>query len=125
MSDGLGRRGFFNYLFALGALGITSLLNFKKEEGFYVGKRKSFKVGVSEASAASGAGSDYAGGRGLCGAGLNCAGGQGYVSPSSSTGTGMCGAGLNCAGGGGLCGAGLNCAGGGGVCGAGLNCAGN
>jgi hypothetical protein len=120
MNNGLGRRGFFNYLFALGAFGITSLLNFKKEEGFYVGKRKSFKVGLSEASAKGGAGLDHAAGRGLCGAGLNCAGGQGYVSPSRnpydvpygrSIGTGLCGAGLNCAGGGGVCGAGLNCAG--------------
>jgi len=119
MSDGVGRRGFFNYLFALGAFGVTSLLSFKKEEGFYVGKRKSLKIGVPEAAAAGEAGVEFAGGRGMCGAGLNCAGGQGYMSPmrdaadlyGRSIGTGMCGAGLNCAGGGGLCGAGLNCAG--------------
>lgn len=74
MKDDLGRRGFLKYLFALGTFGITSLIGFKKEEGFYVGKRSGFRTGFSEASAACGTSYNCAGGGGECGTSYNCAG---------------------------------------------------
>ena len=88
MEENIGRRNFLKYLFSSFIFAVTSILSFRfnKDEGFKIGKRID-SLGPPEAS-------------GMCGAGLNCAGGGG-----------MCGAGLNCAGGGGMCGAGLNCAG--------------
>ena len=82
------RRGFLKYLFSSLAFGITSIFSFRvnKNEGFKIGKMIE-PVAPPEAS-------------GVCGSGLNCAGGGG-----------VCGSGLNCAGGGGVCGSGLNCAG--------------
>lgn len=142
MKDDLGRRGFLKYLFALGAFGITSLLSFKKEEGFLIGKVKNFQVGLPEASGACSYGSDCAGGGGQCSYGSSCggSGGSGQCSYGSScaggvddddrrgrrgSGGGSCSYGSNCAGGGGSCSYGSNCAGGGGQCSYGSSCAGN
>ncbi|MDP3014071.1 MAG: hypothetical protein Q8M92_07520 [Candidatus Subteraquimicrobiales bacterium] len=105
-----GRRSFLKYLIALGAFGITSLLGFKKEEGFYVGKRKGFKVGTPEASGECGMAYDCAGGGGKCGMAYNCAGG-GQDGGSSGGGSGKCGMAYDCAGGGGKCGMAYNCTG--------------
>ena len=100
MKKSSGRRRFLKSVVSLSAFGMASGISFKKGDGFKIAAMGKNLFGPPEA-------------HGVCGAGMNCAGGGG-----------VCGAGMNCAGGGGQCGAGMNCAGGGGVCGAGMNCAG-
>ncbi len=95
--DGIGRRNFLITLLRLGVFGIASIVGFKKDEGFHLGKMQDYRLGMTEAS-------------GVCGMGMGCAGG------GSAQGTGQCGMGMGCAGAGGgqgtgQCGMGMGCAG--------------
>jgi hypothetical protein len=108
------RRDVLKYLLSLLAFGVTSILTFKKEEGFKIGKMRINSLGTSKAFGECGIGVGCAGGGGQCGIGVGCAGGGG-----------QCGIGVGCAGGGGQCGIGVGCAGGGGQCGIGVGCGGS
>ena len=74
--DDIGRRSFFKYLLTLGVFGIASILGFKKEEGFYIGKMRGFQMGTPEASGECGSSGNCAGGGGQCGSSGSCAGGR-------------------------------------------------
>ena len=134
-----GRRGFLKYLLGLGVFGFASIVRFKKEEGFLIGKMAGIQIDTPEAYGMCGIGAGCAGGGGQCGIGSGCAGGGGTCGIGSGCagsggyngggggyggGGGQCGIGSGCAGGGGTCGIGAGCAGGGGVCGIGAGCAG-
>ena len=99
----------------------TSVLGFKSEDGFKVGKMKdthtgldlgkivNSKLGMSEAFGMCGSGMSCGGGSGMCGSGMSCSGEGGQ-------GGGMCGSGMSCGGeggaqGGGMCGSGMSCSG--------------
>lgn len=100
MKEIMGRRSFFKYLLSIGVFGVTSLLSFKKDEGFLIGRVKNFQIGTPEATGSCSYGSDCAGGGGQCSYGASCGGGGGH-----------CSYGSDCAGGGGQCSYGSSCAG--------------
>ena len=130
------KNGLWKYLkciLSLSSFIVASILGFKQDEGFYLGKIKDsqgqvhiakasgIKLGVPEAFAMCGNGIGCSGGNGACGNGIGCSG-------QGSGGQGECGNGIGCSGGGGSCGNGIGCtgqgSGGQGQCGNGIGCSG-
>jgi hypothetical protein len=103
MKKSSGRRKFLKSVVSLSVFGIASGISFKKGEGFRIAELGKNLFGPPEAYGMCGAGVNCAGGGGMCGAGVNCGGSGGgpqWPNPPSPgpPGGGMCGAGVNCAG---------------------------